>query len=694
MTAVDTLLRDTFGFDALRAGQRDAIDRLLAGRSVLAVFPTGGGKSLCYQLPALLLDGLTLVVSPLIALMKDQIDFLQSKGVRAARLDSSLTADEHHEVWNDLRSGALRILYIAPERFQNERFMAKLRGIPIALLAIDEAHCISEWGHNFRPDYLKLAQIAVQLRAQRVLALTATATPAVAASIRKAFDIAPEDHVHTGFHRPNLFLRMTGVRAEDRDAHLLSRLRVHPPGASIVYVTQQKTAERLADRLSREGFAARAYHAGLDPEVRTAVQEWFMADPAAIVVATIAFGMGIDKSDIRYVFHYNLPKALESYAQEIGRAGRDGAPAVCELFASPTDAVTLENFSYGDTPTEAAVDGLVREVLALGGRFREESASQLAEGSRQREFREESASQLAEGSRSREFREESASQLAEGSRQREFDVSKHELSRTHDIRILVVSTLLAYLELEGVLAATAPFYDTYSFQPQRSSAEILARYDAERAGFLRRLLACSKKGRTWFAIDLTASAAKLGEPRQRLVSALEHLAEQGDLVLRVSGVRQGYRVASEPSDVGALVHGLYERFTASEQRDIERLRGVLALASQEGCITGSLLRYFGEDPGGPCGHCDRCAGEPVIALPPVPTHEFDAEDRAVVGRLVSEGHEALAGPRPIARLLCGLPSPAASRARLVKRAEWGRFDEVPFADVLSFVESLGTVRAG
>ena len=324
-TDPEVVLRTRFGLDHFRPGQRAVIDALRDRGAALAVFPTGAGKSLCYQLPALMFEGVTLVVSPLIALMKDQIDYLQRRGIAAGRMDSSLGAAEARQVSEQLRSGALQLLYVAPERFNNERFLDDLRRIPIALFAVDEAHCISEWGHNFRPDYLKLAETARELGAQRVLALTATATPAVVRDICAGFNIPLEGAVVTGFHRPNLRLETTPVTLAERDAILLERLENRPPGPTIVYVTLQKTAEQVADRLVNAGLPARAYHAGLAADVRTAVQEWWMASDRGIVVATIAFGMGIDKSDVRYVYHYNLPKSLESYSQEIGRAGRDGS---------------------------------------------------------------------------------------------------------------------------------------------------------------------------------------------------------------------------------------------------------------------------------------------------------------------------------------------------------------------------------
>jgi len=632
--AVLDTLQERFGFSTLLPGQAEVIEALLAGRSALAVFPTGGGKSLCYQLPALLIDGLTLVVSPLIALMKDQIDALQARGVAAARLDSSLDAEGYRQVWRDLEAGALRLLYVAPERFGNERFLARLRRLPIGLMAIDEAHCISEWGHNFRPDYLKLARLAKQLQVGRVVALTATATPRVADQIGTAFDIAEGDRVITGFHRPNLYLRATPLEADERDERLVQRLRELPRGPTIVYVTLQHTAEAVAQRLVAAGLEAEAYHAGMKSEVRAEVQDRFMASADGIVVATIAFGMGIDKADIRHVIHYNLPKALENYAQEIGRAGRDGQPSTCELFVCRRDAITLQNFSYGDTPTPEAVRALVGELLGQGERF---------------------------------------------------SVSRYELSRRHDIRKLVVATLLTYLELEGVLAATAPFYATYKFKPHRSSRAILADQPAEAADFLRAVLACSQKARTWFTLDIDGAAERVGSPRQAVVEAMEGLAQAGDLQLKVSGLRHGYRLVQPVADPDALAASLSERFAASEARDLARIERVIAMGSGSDCLTATLLGYFGETLPGPCGHCDRCDGVAVPGLPAPAPHAFDAGDEARVEAVRSEGHEALASPRQLARFLCGLPSPAVGRARLRRHPGFGSFRSVPFAEVLAFV---------
>src|ERR1700675_4028185 len=393
VTSVQSTLKSVFGFDTFREGQAEVITKILEGKSALAVFPTGSGKSLCYQLSALLLDGLTVVISPLIALMKDQIDFLRTKNIPAARLDSTVEKSELRRIDADLQAGRLKLLYVAPERFSNERFIQKLHRLNISLMVIDEAHCISEWGHNFRPDYLKLARTARSLGVPRVLTLTATATRAVAEDICREFDISSEAFVHTGFYRPNLTLLITPCERDEQNELLLRRLQERPRGPTIVYVTLQRTAETVAETLSRRGFPALAYHAGLPNEQGEALPNQVMESADGIVVATIAFGMGIDKSDIQYVYHYNLPKSLESYSQEIGRAGRDGKDSICEMLACGDDLTVLENFTYGDTPDAESVGQIVDAIVRHNG---------------------------------------------------EFDLSLYELSRTYDVRPLVASTLLTY----------------------------------------------------------------------------------------------------------------------------------------------------------------------------------------------------------------------------------------------------------
>ncbi len=620
------------------------IETLLAGRSALAVFPTGAGKSLCYQLPALALDGVTVVVSPLIALMKDQIDLLTRHGIAALRLDSSLDAAAVREVGTRLRHGDLRLLYVAPERFTNERFLEQLAGVRIALFAVDEAHCISQWGHAFRPDYLKLAVRARELGAERVLALTATATPLVVADMQQAFGIRPEDSVVTGAYRPNLRLETTPVTAAEREGVLVRRLQERPPGSTIVYVTLQRTALQVATRLDAAGIPARPYHAGLSTEERTAVQEWWAASDRAVVVATIAFGMGIDKADVRAVYHHNLPKGLESWSQEIGRAGRDGAPAVCELLACPDDVPTLENFAYGDTPTTDALRALVDELFA-------HPVGEV------------------------------------------FAVAEHELSGRHDIRPLVLRTVLTYLELDGLLRQGTPFYAGYRLRPLVEEDVLLGRFDASRAAFLRRVLAAGRRGRVWISVNPDEVAAALGEDRSRIVRALGYLEEQGLVELGASDARQRWTVLRRPDDPEALVGRLDDRFRAREAAEAARVADVLAVVTHDGCQTNRLVAHFGQHRDAPCGHCTWCRTRNPRTLP-------QAVERAPLpagldlGGLtgVRAAHpDALATPRQVARFLCGITSPATTRAKLTRGGLFGVLADRPFGEVLFWAERSGDV---
>ena len=336
-----TILRERFGFRSFRDGQEALIDAILAGRDVFGVMPTGGGKSLCYQIPALLLEGLTLVVSPLISLMKDQVAALKEAGIPAAFLNSSLTPAQQREVLRRAGLGAYRLIYVAPERLLTNSFLEFAAGQRIALLAVDEAHCVSQWGQDFRPNYLDIPAFVRRLSRRPVLAaFTATAIVEVGEDVVRLLELREPLRLVTGFDRPNLYFDVR--RERDKAAWLMNYLRQHRDRSGIVYCATRKTVEQLCEKLRAAGFAATRYHAGLDDAERRENQEDFAYDRATVMVATNAFGMGIDKSNVSFVIHYNMPKNIESYYQEAGRAGRDGAPADCVLLFSPGDVITAE----------------------------------------------------------------------------------------------------------------------------------------------------------------------------------------------------------------------------------------------------------------------------------------------------------------------------------------------------------------
>jgi len=336
------LLKQYFGFSSFRPLQEEIICDALAGRDVFALLPTGGGKSLCYQLPALARDGLTVVVSPLIALMKDQVDGLQAGGVAATFLNSSLAPAEGRARFRGLCHGEYRLLYAAPERLMLDGTLDALRNWGVKLIAIDEAHCISEWGHDFRPEYRQLAQLRPLFPDVPIMALTATATERVRVDILQQLHLREPRCYVASFNRPNLTYRV--LPKSKPYEQLLEFVRGRPREAGIVYCQARKTADKLAERLNSDGVKARPYHAGLGQKERTEHQELFLRDEARVICATIAFGMGINKPNVRFVLHYDLPKNIEGYYQETGRAGRDGLPSECVLLFSAGDAVKQSRF--------------------------------------------------------------------------------------------------------------------------------------------------------------------------------------------------------------------------------------------------------------------------------------------------------------------------------------------------------------
>lgn len=649
MPRLEDHLHTHFGHPKFRPGQKAVIESLLADRSALAIFPTGGGKSICYQLPALLLDGLTIVVSPLLALMKDQVDRLRAKNHPAARLDSTLTQEEAQEVYQKLAAKELKLLYLAPERLQHPRLTEALRDQKISLLAIDEAHCISEWGHNFRPDYLTLPQFKERYQIPRVLALTATATPEVAADIRNQFQIPESEHHQTTFYRPNLHLFATALPDRDRLSYLATSLKKAPKNqAAIVYCTQQFDTERVAAYLNKAGLTARPYHAGLRPEVRTEIQTDFLAGKTPIICATIAFGMGIDKSDIRAIYHFQLPKSLEGYTQEIGRAGRDGQPATCELLACTADLPTLENFSYGDTPSETALRSLVRNLFALGS---------------------------------------------------DFEISHYDLQTRYDIRPHVLATVLTYLELDGYLQPTSKSHSAYKLYLPTPFKPTPASFPEPTKSLLNYIVTEREPHRRTFQLDLDEATQALDLSSSDLRQALTTLIDAREFTAVPRKAQQRYHQLRSPENLSDLLNTLTERFQARENYDLLRLDEVKNYLLSPRCRYQHLLTYFGEEIS-PCGTCDTCRGDaPPAHFEPDAAPEIHPDDLELVQTLARERHAPLRSARALAKFLCGLRSPAANnfwyrpekkarKQRLTSHGAFALLQPHPFPQVLALCQGL------
>jgi ATP-dependent DNA helicase RecQ len=384
LTDAVTSLREHFGFDNFREGQREVIESILAGKDCVVVMPTGSGKSLCYQLPAMIRDGATLVVSPLIALMKDQVDTLRARGLPATFINSSISEPEQRARIDSLRRREQKLVYVAPERFRSSRFNAALQSIPISLFAVDEAHCISTWGHDFRPDYLRLRRVINSLGSVQTLALTATATPYVRSDIIQQLGLERPQTFISGFDRPNLRIEVVHVEKEKEKILRIKRIAQKHEGSGIIYASTRKAVEQVGRELKAVGLRVTTYHAGMSDAVRVKAQEEFMSGRTQMIVATNAFGMGIDKRDIRFVVHYQIPGSIEAYYQEIGRAGRDGLPSTCVLLFNYADKNTHDFFIEGSYPELALVRDVYDALVRTGQQRLEFSTAEIARLAKQR----------------------------------------------------------------------------------------------------------------------------------------------------------------------------------------------------------------------------------------------------------------------------------------------------------------------
>ncbi|TKJ81610.1 recombinase RecQ [Pseudomonas sp. CFBP13509] len=636
-------LQQVFGYPQFRLGQEETVSAVLAGRSAAAIFPTGSGKSLCYQLSAVLLPHLTLVVSPLLALMQDQLGFLQRHGISAGSIDSAQSREDANDVMARARSGELKILMISVERLKNERFRHFLQSVQISLLVVDEAHCISEWGHNFRPDYLKLPDYQRQFKIPQALLLTATATPKVIADMQAKFAIAPDDVVTTGFYRPNLDLLVEPVAGADKHRRLVQWMGERASQPSIVYVTLQKTAEQIAEHLNRNGIQAEAYHAGLPHDRREGIQQRFMAGRSNCIVATIAFGMGIDKSDIRNVVHFDLPKSIENYSQEIGRAGRDGQPSDCLVLANRDSLNVLENFVYGDTPEQ---DG-IRRVL-------EELQAARSEG--------------------------------------QWEFLLRSLSDHSNIRELPLKTLLVQLELRGVIAPRYAFYAEYRFKYLVEPEALLVRFSGERQQFVAAIIQVCKRAKTWATVDFDALYQQHNAERSRVVKALDYFQEQGLIELESKQMTEVYSLLDTEFDPQVLSAELYTGFKQHEVTEVARIHAMLDLFATEHCLGQRLARYFGDENAPQrCGHCSVCHGH-VAHLPAPPSLPplVDKNFMGLCGDFIHRHHEhtgQLPGAERLTRFLGGISVPLFTKLKARGIPGFAALEDYPYADVREWAQA-------
>jgi ATP-dependent DNA helicase RecQ len=566
-----TVLKEIFGFDSFRPGQEEVIRAVIEGQDTLAVMPTGGGKSLCYQIPALMKEGLTVIVSPLISLMKDQVDsLLQSSVDGAATLHSGLSSEERWEVERKVRTGEIRMLYVAPERLRSLEFVLTLRKVGVGLFVVDEAHCISEWGHDFRPDYMFLPRAVRDLGSPPVLALTATATPHVRQDILRSLEMRKPKVVVTSFNRPNLTYRVLPAKEnKDKLPLILGVIRnSSPPG--IIYGATRRECEELAASLRRFGVDAGHYHAGMDATERSNVQERFMTDELSVVVATVAFGMGVDKPNVRFVIHGSVPGSLPAYIQEAGRAGRDGQPSECIILYRGADLGRRKRLI---TINAAGPDKVASFFHALSG-------------------------------------------AANAGR---VNMPQASLSAISGVEPDVAGSLLGGLEEAGLISRG---YDLWGEVEVR-------RVDEEPEGLREEVVRvhAALPGEGVVTIPELARRADLRPVVAQ--TALFHLMANGMVEAMPSGSLVDIRLKKESLDGGSR-RRISARLKSRTRAAYDQVRVVETYATLQTCRREYLLRHFGDEQNVvPCGGCDVCLGEAdeILRTKPNRVHSYAGSER-------------------------------------------------------------------
>lgn len=618
--SLEDMLR-RFGKREFRPMQRELMECALAGRSCIGVLPTGSGKSLCYQIPAMMMEGVSVVVSPLIALMRDQVAGLEKLGMAAARYDSSLDDEEKARLLAAVKGGGVRLLFAAPESLSSPWMAEALAHARRGMLVIDEAHCLSEWGHSFRPDYLALPDFFSKYGFRSVMALTATATERVRNDLARLFDVAAEDAFQASPYRGNITRHVETLPEQEKTERLSAWLHEEGHRPAVVYVRTRKDAESLSFDLGRAGFAVKSYHAGMPAETRALVQDEFLEGRAEVLVATIAFGMGIDKADVRSVVHYHPPASLESYVQESGRAGRDGLDSLSLVMLSPEDATAVENRIRASLPDLAALRGFFQSVAGRGRHV----------------------------------------------------VSFYEACSMHDLAEPVLARALFDLKRRGMAGEEGAGHKYYKVKPLFPLEEIQYGRLPDEVAHLA-WLAAHRDG------SVEDAALALGMEWASAEAWLLDLMEGGEwkVDLRQSAVL--LRVVDDV-DAGAEASELHSRFVQGLERDLARWRECRAALTGSECLNRGLNMYFGFPEGHECGHCPSCTGETpgdVEASVPAP---LSGEQRGLLLELAGARKPALLRPGQMARFLLGLASPASMRARLWGHPLYGAMASHAWDDV-------------
>lgn len=634
MLTATQALQKYFGHTEFRLAQKEIIEAILAGVNTLATLPTGSGKSLTFQLPAMILPGTTLVISPLLSLIRDQVQKLKQQGFAVYQIDSTLSESERTENLTAIENGDAKIVYTSPETLSNPKIYALLKTIPISLVAIDEVHCYSEWGHSFRPSYLSLPILARGLKSHAILALTATATRKVASDIKKAFKIKTTDHIAHSPRRDNLSYTVIPTADENRKQHLLDILRKPSHLPAIVYVMKQEQCEEIAGHLNIKGFKARSYHAGMSARSRKQIQDQFLIGKVDIIVATIAFGMGVDKSDIRSITHYHLPKSPEGWLQESGRAGRDSLPAHAYLLACGDDLIPLTNFTRARDIKKHTLKKLIQHLSSQG-------KEALIEPYHQR-------------------------------------VQLEMLSSTLDV-------LLAKLELLRILKYSHTSWRYVKLYQIYGRTFNIEDYPKNQRKILQFLMQSDER------YDLKKLKEDFKISPEKFYLTLLEIQESGEYRVKFSGWQKHYKILKQLEDIqiSELTEQLYKYHQEQLESADMRLDEVHRIATSKACIPAQLEKWFGFTKPSPCGNCSSCLKEiRPRKLPSKTIAEVSESDLLDITELLKYRGKRINTPQKLTRFLCGIPTPYNRHFFLYKDSRFGMLKATPYEEIHAYSEAI------